>query len=361
MGDEVLTLKTSGGRLWEIVHEPIAHAVLSNAQILHGKLDRADASPVRDVFDFIKARDPDPQALSAAVNCRSREDIEVIAITWERADATLRETSTDHLLGIPKHLDEDRSTLESNAADALRGATYSHVTVRTDPAQAIVDTRTNRGVTRRIAIPKDRIRETLASSGLSQYFRTPFGRHSRPPLRYRPTNSFFFRVDRGHRLTQALERPHATDDAPELRIPIRMLAAFERRQQPVHRALADPMAFSPQLLRQARHAAACPAQRPLRVAPGERVEQMLQRVDQTRVALRHRLATATRVRRRVPPCSKKSPRARLRPSVKSTGIDPVPTIRGPEVARQTAQDVFIGQVAIALVTPGTAPGVANDQ
>ena len=175
MGDEVLTLKTSGGRLWEIVHEPIAHAVaqldggpyelrlgggttlaarwehrdsydidltvedgaglrdlgdpenpfrrkmraaggrpeylsrqwkitfptgevdltemnhvppgrntggssvesrsplLSNAQILHGKLERADASPVRDVFDFIKARDLDPQALSAAVNCGYRK------------------------------------------------------------------------------------------------------------------------------------------------------------------------------------------------------------------------------------------------------------------------------------------------
>ena len=113
------------------------------------------------------------------------------------------------------------------------------------------------------------------------------------------------RVDRGHRLAQALKRPHATGDAPELRIPIRMLAAFERLavglqaiaqfvQQPVHRALADPMAFSPQLLRQARRAAACPAQRSLRVAPGERVEQMLQRLDQTRVALRHRLATAAR-------------------------------------------------------------------
>ena len=274
MGDEVLTLKTSGGRLWEIVHEPIADAVaqldggpyelrlgggttlaarwehrdsydidltvedgaglrdladpenpfrrhmresggkpeylsrqwkvtfptgevdltemnpvppgaerrgivggipvtvLANAQILHGKLDRADASPVRDVFDFIKARDLDPQALSAAVNCRSREDIEVIAITWERADATLRETSTDHLLGIPKHFDEDRSTLGSNAADALRGAIYSRVTVQTDPGQAIVDTRTNSGITGRIEIPKDRIGETLVSSGLSQYFRT---------------------------------------------------------------------------------------------------------------------------------------------------------------------------------------------
>ena len=77
-----------------------------------------------------------------------------------------------------------------------------------------------------------------------------------------------------------------------LRLACRLIAQLV--QQPVHRALADPMAFSPQLLRQARRAAACPAQRSLRVAPCKRVEQMFQRLDQTRVALRRRLATAAR-------------------------------------------------------------------
>ena len=60
--------------------------VLDTAQILHGKLERADKIAVRDVFDFIKAADLDPDALAAAVNCRSRRNTEIIAVTFEEAD-----------------------------------------------------------------------------------------------------------------------------------------------------------------------------------------------------------------------------------------------------------------------------------
>ena len=42
--------------------------VLSTTQILCGKLERAPRSPVRDVFDFIVARQADPCALAAAAN-----------------------------------------------------------------------------------------------------------------------------------------------------------------------------------------------------------------------------------------------------------------------------------------------------
>ena len=50
--------------------------VLDSAQILHGKLERADAALVRDAFDLIKAAEHDPRALAAAVNCHSQYDAE---------------------------------------------------------------------------------------------------------------------------------------------------------------------------------------------------------------------------------------------------------------------------------------------
>ena len=111
--------------------------VLSNAQILQGKLDRADKNPVRDVFDFIKAAALDPQALATAVNCRTRYDIEVIAITWERTDATLEHEATDQLRGVPKEMAEDPRTLGTDAAKAVRGAVYRHISVGTDGDQAV--------------------------------------------------------------------------------------------------------------------------------------------------------------------------------------------------------------------------------
>ena len=117
MGAEILTVTTSARRLWELVHRPIGHAlaeldggphefrlgggtvlaarwhhrdsfdidlvversvplselavvdgtptlVLDTAQILHGKLERADKVVVRDAFDLIVAAELDPHALA---------------------------------------------------------------------------------------------------------------------------------------------------------------------------------------------------------------------------------------------------------------------------------------------------------
>ena len=145
--------------------------VLSNAQILQGKLDRADKNPVRDVFDFIKAAELDPQALATAVNCRTRYDIEVIAITWERTDATLEHEATDQLRGVPKEMAEDPRTLGTDAAKAVRGAVYRHIGVGTDGDQAVVETRTSSGATHRIEMAADQIDHTLAQSGIGLYLR----------------------------------------------------------------------------------------------------------------------------------------------------------------------------------------------
>ena len=86
-------------------------------------------------------------------------------------------------------------------------------------------------------------------------------------LLYFPTSSFFFASNDW--LVQPLKSLHTPVDILELRV--RMLIALKRlpvglqtvarvMEHPVHRALADPVVRRPKFLRQARGAAACPAQ-----------------------------------------------------------------------------------------------------
>ena len=57
--------------------------VLSTAQILNGKLERQSRSPVRDVFDVIRACRLDANALAIAVNAPTRLTTEFICMAWE--------------------------------------------------------------------------------------------------------------------------------------------------------------------------------------------------------------------------------------------------------------------------------------
>ncbi len=144
--------------------------VLSNAQILHGKLERGHRPPVRDVFDVIKARDLDPHALAVAINCRNQSDAEVICISWEKAGARLAEDAAAQLAGIPENMEEDPATLGMNGAAALADALYRHVVVYSEDGVTVVETRTRNGVTRRMEVARDEIESSFAASGLDEYF-----------------------------------------------------------------------------------------------------------------------------------------------------------------------------------------------
>ncbi len=141
--------------------------VLDTAQILHGKLERADKIAVRDVFDFIRAAEFDPHALAAAVNCRSRRETEVIAIGFEEANAALGRDARHQLVGAGEI--NDPETLGTQAAAAIRGAVYRHVTVRTEGSLEIIETATNSGAVRRIEMMQPDADRKLAESGLTEH------------------------------------------------------------------------------------------------------------------------------------------------------------------------------------------------
>ena len=150
--------------------------VLDTAQILHGKLERADKIVVRDIFDLIKAAELDPHALASAVNCRSRRETEVVATTFEEANATLGRDARYQLVGAGEINDPD--TLGTQAAAAIRGAVYRHVTVRTEGPLGIVETTTNSGEARRIEMMQAEVDRKLAESGLMEHLIAgAFGAH----------------------------------------------------------------------------------------------------------------------------------------------------------------------------------------
>ena len=150
--------------------------VLDTAQILHGKLERAEKIAVRDVFDFIRAAELDPHALATAVNCRSRRETEVIATTFEEANAALRRDARRQLVGAGEITDPE--TLGTQAAAAIRGAVYRHLRVRTEGPLGIVETTTNSGTARRIEMMLTEVERKLAESGLIEHLSAgAFGAH----------------------------------------------------------------------------------------------------------------------------------------------------------------------------------------
>ena len=150
--------------------------VLDTAQILHGKLERADKIVVRDVFDLIKAEEINPHALATAVNCRSRRETEIIATGFEEANAALEGEARHQLVGAGEI--NDPETLGTQAAAAIRGAVYRHVTIRTEGPLGIVETTTNSGTARRIKMMQPEVERKLAESGLMEHLSAgAFGAH----------------------------------------------------------------------------------------------------------------------------------------------------------------------------------------
>ena len=74
--------------------------VLSSAQILCGKLQRATRSPVRDVFDIVVAARLDPHALAIAANTRTARDVEAIAAAWQASNPVFTYNAPLDLSGV---------------------------------------------------------------------------------------------------------------------------------------------------------------------------------------------------------------------------------------------------------------------
>ncbi len=143
--------------------------VLNNAQILCGKLRRANRSPVRDVFDIVVAEKLDPHALAVAANTRTARDIEAIAAAWRTSNPVFAYNAPLDLSGVGPEFAGDLMSIGHAAASALTGARYERVRMYTGGDVGFVETRTRNGVEREFTVEAATIDEVFEATGLNHY------------------------------------------------------------------------------------------------------------------------------------------------------------------------------------------------
>ena len=143
--------------------------VLNNAQILCGKLRRANRSPVRDVFDIVVAERLDPHALAIAANTRTARDIEAIAAAWRTSNQVFTYNAPLDLNGVRPQFAGDMTTLGHAGAAALTGARYERVQIRVEKDVGFVETRTRNGAAKELTFDPSHIDEAFEAHGLNHY------------------------------------------------------------------------------------------------------------------------------------------------------------------------------------------------
>ena len=145
--------------------------ILDAAQILRGKLDRAEQSLVRDVFDVATAARVDPGALAIAANCCTQQFIEVMATMWQLEPEALAEDARPNLDGVEPRCAIVPEDLATTGAAALRDALYERVEAhRVRDGVEIVAT-TRRGWRNEFTLHRERLEAGIRGTGIGKFER----------------------------------------------------------------------------------------------------------------------------------------------------------------------------------------------
>ncbi len=145
--------------------------VLDSAQILRGKLERAERSPVRDVFDMTTAERSDPGALAVAANCLTHQYANVIAGIWKLSRRRFAREARDYLVGVPDHLGIDPEALGERAARAIGDALYQSVRIHAEHGTGTVEAMARGGHTNRFTFAAAEFDSGLEACGMAAYLR----------------------------------------------------------------------------------------------------------------------------------------------------------------------------------------------
>ena len=160
---------------------------LSSAQILRGKLERAEEPLARDVFDIIKANEKEPGALEAAVNAISRDAAESIAQNYHWAAPTIAADAERVLRGIREHERIEPRQLGNRAGPhAIGSALYTTCRIHTRNGAIEVTTATNVRGEETIRIEPNNAQRHFEATGLSAHLQ-PKGPGAKALLDYART------------------------------------------------------------------------------------------------------------------------------------------------------------------------------
>ena len=113
----------------EAVVEERKEIVLSNAQILRGKLERPEKLLVRDVVDVIVAAEADPVALATAASLVSAERARAIVATWSSADRHFADQFNSQIQDLNPRFVLRQDRLGTDAGKALEDHRYERLEI----------------------------------------------------------------------------------------------------------------------------------------------------------------------------------------------------------------------------------------
>ncbi len=112
--------------------------VLTNTQILAGKLERAEAVLVRDIVDVLVAAERDRAALAGAVSLLPDTSAAAIAEVWRSTNEELAEDFGERIHKLDPAIRLNPKELGSAAADALLAHRYRRVAIDVDEKELTI-------------------------------------------------------------------------------------------------------------------------------------------------------------------------------------------------------------------------------
>lgn len=101
--------------------------VMSNAQIIAGKMSRAGRNPVRDLFDIAVAGEIDGRSLETAVNGWSEATRKTVSDLWSESSEAYRRDAERDLKGVPEKWEWIKADPAGTAIAAVAGCMYRKV------------------------------------------------------------------------------------------------------------------------------------------------------------------------------------------------------------------------------------------
>ena len=119
--------------------------VLSNAQILRGKLERSAKSLGRDIYDIVAAERFDPRSLSIAANAADERAVLSATAEWRKSFGRIGNDIRTGVSDMRTDMGGDVYAFAGRACDALIDACYKRMEIRSTPEGLDVETETYGG------------------------------------------------------------------------------------------------------------------------------------------------------------------------------------------------------------------------
>ena len=145
--------------------------VLSTAQILRGKLERAQRHPARDVYDIDKAAGVNPVSLEIAVNTMRHDLIAKAALTWTVAYGKIGNQARQRLVGLAPGEERRHYEIGKTGARALLEARYAYLRLGVEDDRIVVEAVTQANKHRRTTMMTSEAEEQFEAKGINGHLR----------------------------------------------------------------------------------------------------------------------------------------------------------------------------------------------